>query len=356
MIAELLGVLNALRGVSGWLVVLLVVYLFFKYPDSPDKILSFFYKLLAHRLSGAEKKYIAHDIQARANIAASNMNKEAGEILPFKLKVRFVRPDEDLKEALLKKDMAIIKMDTQLKQEENVAKAVHEFIRLTLVREARGYLNQHVSKATTMHVSRAILIKSRFHEAAMWYSRNIIKPILSGDTSIGIAKGTIEVVDSRGYFTRLFLRELLHLAHKNPYIVDPLLLSTLRKETQEFLNFLRNVAERRKGEETLPLAFIGSDIRINIMLVSKPKTAKWGIDPYLKRFHIALEQDNCDRIYIVSSWPNLEFAKRVTRNIQKAFAGKARKTADNLFTGTSRAGQPIAMMIAVFESMLPSRY
>lgn len=349
---ELFAILNSLRSGSPWIIILILIWIWFKYPDSPDKLLSFFCKMLARYSSKAEKKYISSDIQARVNSAASRINKESGDVLPFKLKVRFVRPNEDLRETFIKKDMAIIKMNTRLKQEENIAKAVHNFVTRTLVREARAYMDQHISVATDLHISHTVLLKSGFYTASSWFTQNIIQPILNKDPDMKVKKSDIEIIDSKGYFTRVFLRELLSLADKNPYVANPLLLCRLKQETGEFLDFLKEVAERLKGEEMPPLTYTKTNIKTDIILVSKPATAELGVGPYLRRFHIALEKQKCYRIYIVSSKPNLHFTQTVIRSIEKRFRRKARKISHETFQGISRAGKPIMMMIAGFESML----
>lgn len=349
---EFIAIVKSLGIASPWVIIVILLWLFLKYPDSPDRLLSFFCRLLARYSAQAEKKYISSDIQAKVNSATSRINDESGNVLPLKLKVRFVRTNEDLKEMFLKDDVAVIKMNTRLKQEENVAKAVHSFVASTLIREARAYIDQHISVATNLHISHSVLLKSRFHAASSWFVENIVQPILDKDPDMKATKGDIEIVDSKGYFTRVFLRELLGLADKNPYVANPLLLRHLKQETGGLLKFLKELAERQKGGEMPSLVYSKTNIRTSIMLVAKPTTAELGMSPYSRRFQISLEKAKCDRIYVVSSTPNLDFAQIVVRTIEKRFEGEVRKISHDTFQGMGRKGEPITMMIVGFESML----
>lgn len=348
MPAELLKYLTP----SGWIVALILVYLFMKYPESFEKWYNFFNKLLARYSSNAEKRYIAHDIQARVNACVSSINKEAEEIMPLKIRIRFISPDENLKDILLKKDVAIVKMESHLRQEENVAKAVDDFVGYTLVRESRPCLYQHILQAMTLRVVQNVLSKAKLYEALSWHDKNIGRSILNHETDTKEAKSTMDLIDSIGYFTRIFLRELFYVGKKTTSIVNPQLLDAFRKETSELLVFLTELAEREKGEERPELLFTKTNINFAIILVSKQKTARLGVEPYLARFRRQLRDEDCDRIYVVSSTPHLPFARKVVSKIKSRFAQNTEKIGDYVFPGVSRAGNPVIMMITVFQSKL----
>ncbi|TKJ47464.1 hypothetical protein CEE34_03785 [Candidatus Aerophobetes bacterium Ae_b3a] len=66
-------------------------------------------KLRAPRSSKAEKNYISQDIQARINSFTRNINRECGDIMPFDLKIDWVK-QEEIEETLVRHNKVIIKM------------------------------------------------------------------------------------------------------------------------------------------------------------------------------------------------------------------------------------------------------
>jgi hypothetical protein len=107
----------------------------------------------------------------------------------------------------------------------------------------------------------------------------------------------LDTIYEGGYFSRMFLREILALGEKVYGSPDE---RSYIQETTNFFEFVRQLAARKPGDDATNLIFIQSIVRIGVVLVSKLGTYnKYGIDAYTHRitFHF---KGGATRVYVYS--------------------------------------------------------
>src|SRR4030042_4222157 len=105
-------------------------------------------------------------------------------------------------------------------------------------------------------------------------------------------------------------------------------------EVKNFLVFLYNQANASPGEQT-ELCFTSKEIKMGILLVARFETSLHGADPYLKRFGRNI-REGCDRVYVVSSGRNIDFAKKIVAAIGSQY--KCERIFEQIYTVIDRRG------------------
>jgi len=107
----------------------------------------------------------------------------------------------------------------------------------------------------------------------------------------------LDTIYEGGYFSRMFLREVLALGEKVYGSPDE---KSYQQETTDFFEFVRQLAARKPGDDETKLIFLRSIVKIGVVLVSKSDTYNaYGIEAYLHRisFHF---NNGATRVYVYS--------------------------------------------------------
>lgn len=332
----------------GWPVAVLFFLLWlYSKPEIFLKWCAVWNKLSAPRSSKAEKKYISQDIQARINSFTRNLNRQSGNVMPFDLKINWVKQDE-IEETLVKHNNVIIKMKHYTSQDQNIATAVNEYLSKSLIPQARSCVHRPILKSIDFKMALKIFDECKLYSTSQHFSKHFLAPAIISERKIEKYLEKLDTLDLRGLFTRVLLPELLYLGIKTPQRSSPRYEAGVKQETEQFINFLDDIALRERGED-VELLFSKARLRVAIILIAKSATLRYGKDPYTLRFRKHLRK-GFDRIYIVAAEPNIRFTIDIIRSLEKDFKISARKILQRHFKAFDPRNKLVKYIYAVFEN------
>jgi hypothetical protein len=122
-----------------------------------------------------------------------------------------------------------------------------------------------------------------------------------------------EIIDKVGLFFPILVQELTFIGEKIFYKFKT---SDIIKEVSAFIDFLKNYAERKIGEERLPKNFTGVYCRCGIVIIGQ-KIKIGLLEPYVNYIKKILN-DKIENIYIIgpADKENINFIDKITEEIQ----------------------------------------
>jgi hypothetical protein len=154
----------------------------------------------------AELTSIAYNIQGNINQFRETVNKESPDLIP-EAEVEWVT--ETNKESFFDdfKGKVIVRMDPSKDNQKNLAKAVMIQVSKGVLPESRIYIDETTSTSIDLALAKKILASIKQSNALRYFVSEILNPELADEQVLSTIQ-TIDEIDSRGFFTRLFLREL----------------------------------------------------------------------------------------------------------------------------------------------------
>lgn len=281
-----LDTIISLAKVGGWLLFIALLLFVIFYYEKLGVILSDLYRLLGWTGKYFQKKFVASDIQSRLNIAAKKLNKQTIGLMPYSLEIKWVKPAEVDREAFVRENKAILRMQFYVNQEKNLVNVVHEFVAKAHLREPKAYLPQTLSRAVDLKLTATYLMECRRREALAYFVENILKPELQASPLLQPPYEKMEQLDEFGYFTRVLLFEYLQFAYE--IFPNKVGMLEILRETEDFLDFLCAFPNKPPGTD-IELDFRGKYIKVRFILVAKTfKIKRHGIEPYVNRVAEAL--------------------------------------------------------------------
>jgi len=282
---------------------LAILYLI-THPETAEKWGAILCKLGAYISTRAEKKHIALDVQSIVNSFKKETDREVENLLPYGIKIDWVG-EEITPESFISEGVVVIRLGLHKNRDENLIRVLKEYLSQTLVPEIKPHLSESVKKAIDFAVMSKILKKAP--SARNRFLENEYKPEIDRNQEIKDYCEMMEVLDQQGRFTRIFLRELKDLEGR---LSGSLPKDKVDKEIREFLEFLYRI--ETKGEQDVPLDFVGEYIKTQIVLVARPETTD--IKPHKKRI-----KDNISKgirsFYLLARGSNIEWVKMLARDV-----------------------------------------
>jgi small subunit ribosomal protein S1 len=266
---------------GGWFAFIALLLLILFYYEKLGIILSDFYKLLGWTGKYFQKKFVALDIQSRLNLAAKKLNTYTAGLMPYSLEIKWVKPEEVDREAFIRENKAILRMQYYVNQERNFVNVVHDFVSKAHLREPKAYLSEHICRAVDLRLTACYLMECKREETLAYFVANYLRPELIRTPEVQSPYDKLESLDEFGYFTRVLIFEYLHLARR--LFPNKAGMPEIVEETSKFLDFLSQFPPRPPGTE-IELDFRGKYVKVRFVLVAKlMKITKHGIDPYVNR-------------------------------------------------------------------------
>lgn len=299
-------------------VVVVLLYLF-KHPEKVDQWASLFYRLL-YFLFGRwvaarerlERSVVASDIQATVNTGVEQLEKQAPGVLPYALKVQWVRTQDP--ESFVRDGEVVVRLDRHTAEDRNIVVAAVAYLRMGLLPRARAYVDRSLLAASQFAVAKRILGARRDTGAAEYFFERVLLPSLEKEPDL---RGDIDLVDdldSVGFFTRVFLTEVKHFGERVFPATPGRIMS---EEIRAFAAYLRTIATKAR-EEDVPLTFGGAKIQVANVLVARARTlASVGIDAYIRRIQLHI-REGFESIYICG-WGEeyIGVVREIVRAIEK---------------------------------------
>lgn len=298
-------------GSSSFIILILLIYLFNR-PDKFDHWMRIFFQVLYFLAQNSpkiykaiDKKLVAISIQDSVNIICEKINEECPAIFPHALKIEWVKSDTP--ESFISKGKAVVRIRNYTNQDRNIVDSTLAYIKQGFLPRSKYYLDNNLRWSSETKIAARIFVSQRNTGAYDFFYSNQIAPALSSNVMLMNDIELVEELDSMGYFSRIFLAEVITTSQKALGTVPT---SAIKKELRDFARFLRMIAIKEK-DEFAALSFNGSKVKAAVILVAKRETINnYGIQPYIYRIQRTITK-GYDSIYI-SAWGE-EFIKAVVQ-------------------------------------------
>jgi len=282
--------LSFFGGCLGWVLLILLLGYILTHPSEVQIIASWFQRLFANVNSRISKAAIENELQGRVIKASKNLCKELNELLPYSIKINWVK--ETNKKAFFDDNKVILCMDHNRTRNQNIIYAINDYIDNGLL----PVLNKHIDD-TVMHSSKLVLtrkvISMAYKDGLNYFLQNIFLLETERDPELKELVEQLLRLDDNGMFVQILLRELQDKANK--YALG-LVYNDFKDEVREFIQYLHNIATREFREEK-ELKFQKKYFRMAIILVANLTTYNtYGVKAYIRRFKEDLKL-GIDNIY-----------------------------------------------------------
>lgn len=272
----------------------LIIY-FLKNPEKIDKWSYLFYKYLHWKSENRERKIISTNLDYRITTVAKNINKEATGILPFGIRIKWRKTGEI--ESFVQKNEVIVVLRKEENFDKNIIEACAAYVPKALLPKSRNVIDQNLLETIDHYMIKKILIEGSYDSAYNYFMRNVLSSKLNKNNYFKKYYDDITNLDTIGYFTRILLEEFRRLGIQLYGTIEEV---KFKKETIDFLLFLRNFYLRTPGDDTTKLEFLGKKIKICVVWVARQRTLKdWGINAHINRIKKDYEL-GAQRIFIFS--------------------------------------------------------
>lgn len=298
-------------GVTAGFFIWLIIYLFVLHQETGERLVGWLAKFIAWTGKKAEKTATAMSIQGKLDSFIVAINTEVEDLLPYRLKIKWISPEFN-RESFIVNDKVVVMLDFHLNQDENLSKATVLYMNKAVIPEARPHIHTKLGKAIDLMMTKKAL--HSFVEAKSsfgYFINSVLRPETEKDSELKEFCQIIDATDERGLFTRVLLRELLELGRIKAGITET---GDTVFESSNFTKFLNEIAQKEKGQD-VPLAFVGKDIKVAIILVARSGTELLTAEPFIKRIKDKVQQ-SIGVIYIFARGPNIKLARQVVNDCQ----------------------------------------
>jgi len=280
---------------------------FFTHPDKIAIWNSLFAALFEKLSKRSARHSVSSDIQGK--ISSYIKNNDAGKILPYGLKFKWIKGD-DFSSYVEEEDVIVI-MDYHNNNARNFVNAVNQYISKAFLPTVRHDLPPEILVAAELTMQEKI-IRDKRPDALDIFQEEMLPAHTANKDAIKATYDRFKELDILGYFDNIFLTETV-FAGQRLQGMEP---NQKTKEIGEFLIFLQNI----ENEDT-PLVYHKDVFRVNIILVAKLLTrGLYGTAPYLKRAREASSQ-KANSLYVAGREKNISFVDDVVNEIKEEGIG-----------------------------------
>jgi len=298
-----------IAGTSAASVLAVILYLFNR-PDKFEHWMRLFYQFIHHLSSNLprikkaiDRKLVAVSIQDTVNHICDQINEESPDVLPHALRIEWVKSDTP--DAFISKGRTVVRLKHYDNQDCNIVKSTLLYLKYGFLPRAKNYLDRTMRQSSEYKVASRVFVARRDTGAYDYFVENEMMPAIKDNPVIQDDLQLFENLDTVGFFTRVFLSEVIVTGQK---LLGTVPTDTVKKELRDFAIFLETIAKKAKYENP-PLSFMGAKIKASIVLVAKhERIDTYGIKPYVTRIQRELMK-GYDSIYL-AAWGD-EFIKAV---------------------------------------------
>ena len=279
-------------SITGILIFLLVII--FLNPDKAQIWASGVFERFVGLHSFFHRRAVTGRMEGTINRFAKSFHEEGHGILPYTLRIEWVKEMD--REAFLREGgMVVVRMGYRhSRPEKSLALAMLAFCGKAVVPSARPYLSKDLLRSIDLTTTRKMLINSKATASLHYFVDEVLKPETEGDEHLREQCQVMEILDERGLFARVLLRELQEMGVRlYPKTPD----GSTAFETEEFVSFLREIAEKARDED-VELSFRRHNLGMHVMLIARPAViGERGFAPYLRKIQ-ELSKKGTKTLYI----------------------------------------------------------
>lgn len=289
------------------LIIIFILYVAATKPENFKIYFGFLYQIVAWPFSSFRKKAIQYRIEGPTTKALKKIAKEVPDIEIPELVIKWV--SEDNIESTLKEGKAIVKLRFDRDNTKNIIKATSLFVRDAFLKHTKPYLNESFKKALNLIFSKKILLliqRNQSNLISQFFEENSIE-----DDEVFEKCEKIEEIDDSGLLTRILIRELNNFGDK---LAGRLPKNAHKEESEEFLNFLNQIATREFDDYT-PLVFANDILKVGVILVAKIETyTNYGLEPYMRRIKLGYA-NGIESFYLLARSEKVDILTKVANEL-----------------------------------------
>ncbi|MFH1094019.1 MAG: hypothetical protein V1739_07705 [Candidatus Omnitrophota bacterium] len=302
--------------------------------DKYEKIKAMCFKPFIGVHKNIQKIFLSNNLQGRINSFAKNTARDIGEKNQCKVQIKWV--EKENLDAFFKDDKLIIKMDCAGNMYKNLSVATLIYIAETLVRQARPYIKQKLNNAIDLMVAKTMFEEEAEEQEIDYFNNVILFPQTANDIELQTYCKGIEFLQDKGYFSRLFLREMKFLGKT---VGGTIPTEEIKQEIDEFLSYVIKLAHTpiadAKGEflEPADFEFVHRYLKIRVVLFANVGNINTNnIRPYLKRIKKGIKE-GAEIFYLLGKENSIPFIRLLQKDIDRRLVKQRilKKTDDRVF-------------------------
>lgn len=309
--------LSWLSQYGGWgLLAIIVILIIFSY-DRFERPIAKIKDLFSWVGPSWRRRGIKADIQSRINLFSRSVDKEIPNVMPYNMKLKFVK-EIDRAELQRDKKLVLVRIRDRRHDDKNFVHAMLAFCPVGVIPASRPYLDDCLSDAIDFTVTRKFLKAIQYQSALNYLYKEVLEHEGKEKPELEKLCIILDRFDEQGLFTRVVLRELRDFAAKvnTRYPTD-----AHKSETRQFVDYMDAIAKRQPGEKC-ELEFMGNCISMRLIMVGTVDTLTTkGIVGYLQAIQWAKGME-IERVYITARDKHIADAERTAHLAQKRGLGR----------------------------------
>jgi len=299
-----------LAVIGGFQVVLAFLEGLFRVIPSLNNYRVRFWRFLAEKwkFKKLEKKAISSEIENAVNEVVMNLQSELPTGWLSKAAIKWV--DKEIKEEELVDGEMILRMRPLDSQDANLMTGIYFFFSKALFPETKEIIPLSIRKAAALQITRRT-ISNKKPFLTQKFEKGILESAVKNDPAIVEFMEKYECIDSKGFFTGAFLREIHEIATRSRFKE---LRNEMLGEVKGVLWHIKDFVDNIGVFNTSKWSRKGPATSYSFLLVANP--AHINVDPYIKRVREKFDQ-GVERIYVLGAAREKGFVEKVISEIAK---------------------------------------
>ena len=267
------------------------------YPERTEKISGWLLGLFNLGIKKFRQRSIKSSLQGRINSFARSMNEQVNGIMPYNVRLNFVK-EIDRTELDPDKQMVIVRIRDNLDDDRNLVHSMMAFCSVGIVPQSRQFLPEPMNSAIDVTMTRKLLNGLKHHTALKYLYDEVMAE--GGEDDIKKRDEfcrSFDDLDESGLFTRVVLEEMRDFGAR---IATRFPRDWHGEEAVQFVKYVHAVATREPGQDMQEVGHRSYYISTAFVFIGNIETMiDGGEDPYLSHIR-RLRTNGYRRAYLAA--------------------------------------------------------
>jgi len=280
--------------------------LIFLFPEKVQIWSSYGWKFLKVIFKGAEKKYIACDIQGHINDYNNIINKKVRAYEPVGVQIKWI--EKANVESFFKDGVLLIRMRKSDDQSKNFVAATMVFLSQVMLRKGKRYISSTQKRSIDLFVAKRLFEEEK-PEVLEYFVENFLVPNTNSSKQVADYFDKYSVIDKAGLFFPILIQELTFLGSK---VFGQRKDSLIISEVKGLIDFLKNYSERELGAK-IPNCFNGRYCHFGVVIIARAVNVDSGKIALFVKYLSKIINVGIENIYMIG--PDEERAVKLIENV-----------------------------------------
>lgn len=282
------------------------------FPDSVKRLTAELLRKVPSLPNALKRRAVQNELEGTLNAALKDFDKEGAGFVEHTVKISWLSPNTDAKEAFFRSDRVYLKLNYSENNERNLVEAALIYCRNALLPTTRQYLSRPLMRAIDLTFIDEILERRRAAASKNYLNHEVVPRELQASPDTAAYLERLSLLCQYGLFVRVFLPELRDYP---AYLLGRVANQQHAREIDAFLQFLETTIQNREKGQKSNLLHLGQTIRTAIVLVGMPfKLLEQGTHPYVKA--AAIHSDRGSRtVYLLGYSQGIEYVPQIAQEL-----------------------------------------